>query len=432
MGVRAKLAARPFAAVLGVIALMAFGLSAGTASAGSVIGTGSIARLAAAPAADSPATAPCDFSDSATCASIDPSVKIYVDDQGDVSSCDFTWTIDWGDGSDPESVVLDGPPSGQELLAKHKYATKTEKKYTITADGEVTSGSCSATGGTLTYTLLAYVALGDSYSAGDGDGNYAAGTGFSGNNCLRSSYAYPERVAKSLGYTDLDNQDSDTAAFSFHACTGAEIPDFEKSQVTDSHDSVPAQLSFLRGQPDQVGLVTLSIGGNDAGFGSVMGYCALRTAKEESCEAHSGKGVEKELATIKSRLVSLYNDVQSAPRVVDNATVVVLGYPRFFPIDPPKTCKTGFFSRVFDRADMKWINSVIAQADDKIAAAAQAAGVTYVADYGAFGGHELCQPDSYLFSVSLAQPITSFHPTAQGQAAFADLVEKALSKADDN
>ncbi len=416
--------------MLGAIALMAIGLGTGTpgtARAVGVAGTASLAR-AAAPAADTPTTAPCDFASSDTCASIDPSVKIYVDNQGDVSSCDFTWTINWGDDSDPETVVLNGPPSGSMLLAKHKYATKTEKKYTITAEGEVTSGSCTATGGTLTFTLLAYVALGDSYSAGDGDGNYLSGTGFDGNDCLRSTYAYPERLAKSLGYTDLDKQDSDSPAFSFHACTGAEIPDFDGSQVTPRNDSVPAQLTYLRGQPGTVGLVTFSIGGNDAGFGSVMKYCALRKAKEPSCKAHSDEAVSKELATIESRLITLYNEVQAAPRVVSNATIIVLGYPRFFPAVPPKTCETGFGRRVFDRADMEWINSVIASADAKIDAAAKAAGITFVPAYDAFGGHELCQPDSYLFRVSLAQPVTSFHPTAAGQGAFANLVEAAVSK----
>lgn len=315
---------------------------------------------------------------------------------------------------------------GSDPLADHTYKDNAERAYTITVTATVTSGSCTSEGGTLTFTLLAYVALGDSYSAGDGDGSYLSGTGYRGNECLRSALAYPELVAKRLGNPDPDQQDSAQPAFDFHACTGAEIPDFSGSQLTAGKDRVPPQLDFLRGSgTDEVGLVTFTIGGNDAGFGPVMQYCATRSAKDPSCKAHSEKAVNEELATIEGRLTTLYEQIKNAPRLDKDATVLVTGYPRFFPLRQASKCATGDPFHSFEPADMAWINSVIKSLDEKIADAAGMAKITYVDDYDAFGGHELCQSRPYLFSGSIPQ-ITSFHPTAEGQAALAALIEKNL------
>jgi lysophospholipase L1-like esterase len=315
--------------------------------------------------------------------------------------------------------------TGRTPLADHSYKDDAQRAYTITVTATVTSGPCTSTGGTLTFTLLSYVALGDSYSAGDGDGSYLSGTGYRGNECLRSGLAYPELVAKRLGNPDPDQQDSAKPTFDFHACTGAEIPDFSGSQLTASKDRVPPQLDFLRGGTDEVGLVTFTIGGNDAGFGPVMQYCATRTAKDPSCKAHSEKAVNAELATIEGRLIKLYGQIKNAPRLDKDATVIVTGYPRFFPLRQAAKCPTGDPFHSFEPADMAWINSVIKSLDEKIADAAGIAKITYVDDYDAFGGHELCQSHPYLFSGIIPQ-ITSFHPTAEGQAALADLFEKNL------
>src|SRR4051794_36288843 len=84
-----------------------------------------------------------------------------------------------------------------------------------------------------------YVALGDSYSSGTGTRTYFD-TG-----CERSVYAYPYLIKGSLG-----------SSFSFQACGGAK-----------THDVLDNQLGTLTSATQYV---TISIGGNDAGFSSVI------------------------------------------------------------------------------------------------------------------------------------------------------------------
>ena len=90
-----------------------------------------------------------------------------------------------------------------------------------------------------------YVALGDSYSSGVGTRSYIN----DGTSCSRSVYAYPALIATARGY-----------ALNFRACSGAKVAD-----VTNT------QLSALTSTTNYV---TLSVGGNDAGFADVLTECA--------------------------------------------------------------------------------------------------------------------------------------------------------------
>ncbi|HQX87699.1 MAG TPA: GDSL-type esterase/lipase family protein, partial [Ornithinibacter sp.] len=90
-----------------------------------------------------------------------------------------------------------------------------------------------------------YVALGDSYSSGTGTRSYIS----DGTSCLRSVYAYPSLIASAKGY-DLN----------FRACSGAKIADVSNTQLSALSSSTA--------------YVSISIGGNDAGFASVLTTCA--------------------------------------------------------------------------------------------------------------------------------------------------------------
>lgn len=98
-------------------------------------------------------------------------------------------------------------------------------------------------------TAVQYVALGDSYSAGLGAGSY---TGSSGS-CDRSTKAYSELWA--AGHAP--------ASFTFVACSGA---------TTGS--VISGQLSALSAATT---LVSITVGGNDVGFASVMETCVLHS-----------------------------------------------------------------------------------------------------------------------------------------------------------
>lgn len=90
-----------------------------------------------------------------------------------------------------------------------------------------------------------YVALGDSYSSGTGTRTYIN----DGTSCQRSVYAYPSLLSASKGLT-----------LNFRACSGARVAD-----VTNT------QLSALTTATTQV---SISVGGNDAGFADVLTECA--------------------------------------------------------------------------------------------------------------------------------------------------------------
>src|ERR1700710_2249992 len=90
-----------------------------------------------------------------------------------------------------------------------------------------------------------YVALGDSYSSGVGTRTYLA----DGTSCQRSVYAFPSLIAAARAYT-----------LNFRACSGAKITDVTSTQLS----ALSASTAY----------VTISVGGNDAGFTGVLTTCA--------------------------------------------------------------------------------------------------------------------------------------------------------------
>lgn len=89
-----------------------------------------------------------------------------------------------------------------------------------------------------------YVALGDSYAAGDGAGSYLA----DGTSCYRSLAGYPGLIAQSSGY-----------ALNLQACSGATTADVQS-----------LQLGTLTSKTAKV---TITVGGNDVGFSSTLSTC---------------------------------------------------------------------------------------------------------------------------------------------------------------
>jgi len=93
-----------------------------------------------------------------------------------------------------------------------------------------------------------YLALGDSYSAGEGLGPFLPGSG----SCDRSPHSYPEIVARHFGALQLK----------FLACSGATI-----AQVDQQVSSLPSRT--LR----HVEITTVTAGGNDLPFFGLITAC---------------------------------------------------------------------------------------------------------------------------------------------------------------
>jgi lysophospholipase L1-like esterase len=223
---------------------------------------------------------------------------------------------------------------------------------------------------------LDYAALGDSYSSGVGAGDYDSASGA----CKRSDRAYPALWAAR----------NSPSSFSFAACSGARTSD-----VTGG------QLDTLGPSTD---LVSLSVGGNDAGFAEVMTTCALQS--ESACLARIAQARDYVDTALPGRLDSVYAAIADrAP----SARVVVLGYPRFYRLGG--SCAAGLTER--ERA------AVNAAADHLNAVTEKRAadhGYAFADVTQAFTGHEICSGVPWLHSVNLLAPGDSYHPTAQGQS----------------
>ncbi len=247
-----------------------------------------------------------------------------------------------------------------------------------------TTLTLTATGGLVATALAApaeaaapsYVALGDSYSSGVGTRSYLA----DGSTCYRSVYAYPSLIAAATGY-----------ALNFRACSGATVAD-----VTS------AQLSALT---SSTSYVTISVGGNDAGFTNVITTCA-----QPSWLSNCGAAVDKAQAyirnTLPASLTTLYSGIKAkAP----NAKVVVVGYPRLF---NGTDCNALTW---FSPTEESRLNATADLLDSVTATAAASAGFAMANPVAAFVGHAVCDPTEWLNGLS--NPVMeSYHPNRLGHS----------------
>ena len=236
-----------------------------------------------------------------------------------------------------------------------------------------------------------YVALGDSYAAGQG-GSLAYD-----NDCLRSPNGYPALL-------DAENQIHLRANA---ACTGA-----------TTFDVASGQLSALK---QGTRLVTLTVGAADLGLSRVLAACTAGTPAQ--CQQAIGLanlllpaecGDESELGR---RLGNLYADVAEA---APNALIVATGYPLLF--DDPDLLLT----QINDATTR--LNCAI----DKAVADAQAAGINivYVDVTKAFDDHGIGGSKELFINPPPPPPtpipINAFHPTPAGYVAYAAAISAAL------
>ncbi|MER6347455.1 SGNH/GDSL hydrolase family protein [Streptomyces sp. NPDC001595] len=220
-----------------------------------------------------------------------------------------------------------------------------------------------------------YVALGDSYSSGVGAGSYISSSG----DCKRSTNAYPYQWAAANA----------PASFSFTACSGARTDDVLASQLTPLGTGT--------------GLVSISVGGNDAGFADVMTTCVLQS--DSACISRINTARAYVAGTLPGKLDGVYNAIRSkAP----SAHVVVLGYPRFYKLGT--TC--------LGLSETK--RAAINQASDELNTAIEKRALNHGFTFGdvrtTFTGHEICSGSSWLHSVNWLNIGESYHPTAAGQS----------------
>jgi hypothetical protein len=220
-----------------------------------------------------------------------------------------------------------------------------------------------------------YVALGDSYSSGTGTGSYDLDSA-----CQRSSKAYAPLWASSHS----------PASFKFVACSGAKTGDVLNNQIGALTSSTT--------------LASITIGGNDAGFSSVMETCVL--GSDSDCQTAVNNAENYARTTLPGNLNNLFSTMRSrAPY----AKMVVLDYPHLYITNDTYCVGLSHTKHVL-------LNQAADVIDGVISTATSNARFTFADVRNQFAGHELCSSDGWLHSVDYSNLGDSYHPTALGHS----------------
>jgi len=223
-----------------------------------------------------------------------------------------------------------------------------------------------------------YVALGDSYTSGVGAGSYTAESG----TCRRSTLAYPQLWA---------NINAPTSYRSV-ACSGATTADVTSKQLSSLSSTTT--------------LVSMTVGGNDVGFSTVLQNCVLFGTT--TCVSQVNAAEAKARSILPGRLDALYSAIRGRS---PNAGVVVLSYPRFYDTSVS-------FCLGLSKTSRAKINEGADVLDGIIQAAAVKRGFAFGDVRPSFAaGHQLCNGNnSWLKALVLNDLSSSYHPTAAGQS----------------
>ncbi|MFD6491130.1 SGNH/GDSL hydrolase family protein, partial [Streptomyces sp. NPDC060188] len=253
------------------------------------------------------------------------------------------------------------------------------------------TGTASATAGEHHGTPRSnYVALGDSYTSGPLIPTQVDA------NCARSDHNYPSITAnqrKVTSFTDV-------------SCGGATTAEMWQAQGTNG-----PQLDAVKRDTD---LVTVQIGGNDVGFGSIIATCAGLSAKDLSgnpCQQYYGSAGYDQLAL---------KVLQTAPKVArvlrevhakaPHARVVVVGYPDLLPDDG-----IGCYPTVpFAAKDFPYLRDTEKRLNLMLRAVALLNRADYVDTYGPTVGHDMCKApaDRWIEPLRPTSPAAPAHPNA--------------------
>lgn len=308
--------------------------------------------------------------------------------------------------------------------------------HVVIEDSEKLGSPASYHGSAGATSFGRYVALGDSFSSGEGAvGEFQDHTDTDifdkgKNECHRSFSAYPTIVATNW----MQNSTVD-----HWACSGALIEDMRTERaVSDGPpytDPGIENQSYLERLGGDVTLVTITIGGNDIFFGAIIECLVAEAIAEEwngvNCESLKA-GTEQRIRELDGKLSDLYQEIRDP--IAAEGRVLVLAYPRLFPKPGegglPLLCgvnETG--SLTFD--DRAWANDIARQLNKVIRENTERIpGVEFVETEEALAGGVLCQidPDApQYFNPLVFQDLSnSFHPKPSGHAILAETVLQHL------
>lgn len=358
-------------------------------------------------------------------------VRVFVPDIAAVGA--LTYTVADGRGRQVgNAVTVDQRRYGNEWVSIGRYYLgpgAVVRTTSVTAAGD---GATDAAFDAVAFTPVpSYAALGDSYSSGEGlFPPYDPGTDVAGGNmCHRHVDAYPRRFAAAAGWSPEQTV--------LLACSGAVIANL--TTTAQYPDEVDPQITRI---PRHASLVTLTIGGNDAGFAGVLTNCL--TPQTGLCRDHFTADAAYDPAnpgnahSLDARIRDLQRDLANAYREVrrraPDAQIIVLTYPTIFQpnTDPtlPSCSPLPGVVRALPARDVQWLNSEANNLNNVITLAARAVAedIGVLEERYAFHQHELCTGDPWVNALS-GNPLNprreSYHPTDAGNRRLADDLRRA-------
>jgi lysophospholipase L1-like esterase len=260
-----------------------------------------------------------------------------------------------------------------------------------------------------------YVALGDSYTAGpfvpDLTGDPIT--------CGRSTGNYPSLVARELGST----------SFTDASCSAATTEHMTQPQQPVLFGTNAPQFDRLN---KDVRLVTVGIGGNDAGLFDVASKCIADGSvgspgpDDAPCADAQQVGGRDQLV---ARVDAVGPKVAAVLRGIHDrapgARVFVVGYPVVLPSPADESCRE---SLSLTKGDVAYLDARVRQLDGELAGAAQANDATFVDTYTSSVGHDACAPATvrWIEPVVPGNPALPLHPNAHGMANTASDVTRAI------
>lgn len=246
-------------------------------------------------------------------------------------------------------------------------------------------------------TSVNYVALGDSYASMGSRSAALDEPPF----CLRSADNYPSQVTADQA-TDV-------------SCQGAVVETILGPRPTDGA-TLPPQVDALT---PETTLVTLSVGGNDIGFGDISA-CILRAAdsgQPTDCAAELEERIRGELAALPAELDELYRVIgERSPE----AEIVATGYLPLVAagVECPELS-------LVTPADREWAVALTSEINAVVEESAQRHDADFVLPEGA-ENHTVCAPPEQRWAdiTGVATDAYPLHPTATGQSAMARAINE--------
>ena len=292
-----------------------------------------------------------------------------------------------------------------------------------------------------------YLALGDSFTSGEGEESddwYVPPTQTKDDPCHVSRRAYPALVGQYLGL----------AAHNI-ACSGAVMTDVYGLGAYDGQGGrlsgladaslrrQEAASSLIPGRLRQSELVvlarpqlvSLSIGGNDAGLFDKVRVCAMPGTCHWAHKDMKG-ALREEVRSLYDRLLSTIRGVQQN---VPDARLVVIGYP--MPIEVDGICDP-LFATLLNAEERLMFTDIVHNLNDVTKSAASKAGVQFIDVEGAYKGTALCAARNTPMSINglrmgddlsfrdlfIGLGAESFHPTPYGHQLAASVIYKQLAE----